>query len=236
MISVLLSSVAGMGSAFVGNRIYPIKGGADVSPPTPEEVKRATAEANKLTHLAADKAAKLAAAESYQINKAKNETPKEVSDSEPDEDSVVSPTVEPEKQESKLELEDSKEPSVTTEEPAKEVPNSTEEDLDKNSDKLATAIMDGFKMDADFAENVVSFIKTPVTSWKQIASTPSELKQKFMKTLTHPNLNKCPDALKNICKIVSVKYSNMKDFIEEKGYTPFGDETADALNVLSSNS
>ena len=220
MISVLLSSIAGMGSAFVGNKIYPIKGGAEIPPPTPEEVKKATAEA-------AEKAARLAAASPYQRKKSEHESSSEEgSDSESDlesdsDEETVVPIVESKKHPT-LELENTK----PIEEPVKEEPE---------ADKLARAIMDGFNMDDEFAKNVVMFIKTPVTLWRQIASTPSELKQKFMKTLTHPNLNKCPEALKNICKIVSVKYSNMKDFIEEKGYTPFGDETADALNVLSSN-
>jgi len=211
MISVLLSSLAGMGAAFVGNRIYPIKGGAEVAP---AEVKEATEAADKATGLAADKAAKLAAAESYQIKKAQEDEP---------------PT-----EEAKVE----EEPKPTEEAKVEEEPKPTEEakvEQQPESDKLTKAIMDGFGMDAEFAKNVVSFIKTPVRSWREIASTQSELKQKFMKTLTHPNLNKCPEALKNICKIVAVKYSNMKDFIEEKDYTPFEDETADALNVLSSN-
>jgi len=193
MISVLLSSLAGMGAAFVGNKVYPIKGGAEVAPPTPAEVKAATEDADKATHLTA---------EPYQIKKAQEDEP---------------PTEEAKVQEK---------PKPTEEAKVEEQPE---------SDKLTKAIMDGFGMDAEFAKNVVSFIKTPVRSWREIASTQSELKQKFMKTLTHPNLNKCPEALKNICKIVAVKYSNMKDFIEEKDYTPFEDETADALNVLSSN-
>jgi len=238
MISVLLSSAAGMGAAFVGNKIYPIKGGAEVPPPTPAEVKKATAEADKLTHIAADKAAKLAAAESYQIKKAQEDdsSSEEGSDSDSDEQKVMPSKIEITNPESKLDVEDTK----PTEEPIKEDTKPTEEPIKEEpkpeADKLTKAIIDGFKMNAEFAKNVVSFIKTPVTSWEQIASTPSELKQKFMKTLTHPNLNKCPEALKNICKIVSVKYSNMKDFIEKKGYTPFGDETADALSVLSSSS
>ena len=238
MISVLLSSAAGMGAAFVGNKIYPIKGGAEVPPPTPAEVKKATAEA-------ADKAARLAAADSYQIAKAqeiesssKEKTPIPLEPKLEVED-VPEPVKEetkqePVKEEPKQEPEPVKEETKAEPEPVKEEPEPVKEEPE--ADKLTKAIMDGFGMDAEFAKNVVAFIKTPVTSWEEIATTQSELRQKFMKTLTHPNLNKCPEALKNICKIVSVKYSNMKDFIEKKGYTPFGDETADALNVLSSSS
>ena len=179
MISVLLSSAAGIGAAFVGNTIYPIKGGGE-----PVEVKKAPAEEPK---------------------------PEETKEEE-----------QPNAEEPKLEKEEPKPEEAKPEEPRR--------------DKLTTAIMDGFKMDEEFARNVVDFIKTPVTSWKDIANTPTELRQKFKKTLTHPNLNKCPTVLKDVCKIVAVKYSNMKDFIDEKDYMAFGDETADALNVLSSSS
>lgn len=235
MISVLLSSAAGMGAAFVGNKIYPIKGGAEIPPPTPAEVKKATAEA-------ADKAARLAAADSYQIAKAQEieSSSKEKTPSPLEPKLEVKDVPEPVKEEAKPEPEPEPEPvkEEAEPEPVKEEPKQEPEPVkeEPEADKLTKAIMDGFGMDAEFAKNVVAFIKTPVTSWEEIASTQSELRQKFMKTLTHPNLNKCPEALKNICKIVSVKYSNMKDFIEKKGYTPFGDETADALNVLSSNS
>ena len=36
--SVLLASVAGIGSTFIGDRVYPIQGGGEITPPTPEEV------------------------------------------------------------------------------------------------------------------------------------------------------------------------------------------------------
>ena len=38
VVSIVLASVAGMGSAFVGNKFYPIQGGAIIPPPTLEEV------------------------------------------------------------------------------------------------------------------------------------------------------------------------------------------------------
>ena len=78
------------------------------------------------------------------------------------------------------------------------------------------------------------FIKTPVTEWKQIAGNPSELRRKFMQTLTHENLNKCPQNLKDVCKLVSIKYSNMKDFIEGNPYQNYGDQTQEATALLSS--
>ena len=88
-------------------------------------------------------------------------------------------------------------------------------------------------MDDEFANNVVAFIKTPVVEWKMIASDPRQLKQKFMRALTHPNLNKCPARLLDICKIVNIKYSNMLDLINGKPYTPYGDQSIDAAAVLS---
>lgn len=146
-ISIVLTSIAGMGSAFAGNRIYPIAGGAE-SP-------------------------------------------------------------------------------VIKEEPL--VSKSEEPDLKK-------AIMDGFDLDEEFANNLTLFIKTPVILWTNIASSPQELRQKFMKTLTHPNLNKCPESLTEICKLVSIKYSNMKDFIDNKDYSNFGDQTLEARTILSRSS
>ena len=64
-IATILSSVAGMGAAFLGNKIYPLIGGSAPPPPTPGEVKEAT-------RVAADKAEKLAAAELFEIKEAEN--------------------------------------------------------------------------------------------------------------------------------------------------------------------
>lgn len=201
-ISIFLTSLAGMGSAFVGNKIYPIKGGAVELPPTPADVEKATAEADKAANAAAVKAAKLAAAEPYQVKKAQ-----EAEEPVPEKTPAPEPTPEPV--------------------PALEAPPP----VDVNS--LEEAIKTGFNMDDEFSKNVVDFIKTPVVNWETIAPTPSELRRKFMKTLTHPNLNKCPAKLIDLCKIVNIKYSNMKDFIESNPYMPYGDQTKDAIALLS---
>jgi hypothetical protein len=58
-ITTVLSSIAGMGAAFIGNRIFPLTGGSRLPPPTPAEVEEAT-------RVAADKAQKLAAAEEFE--------------------------------------------------------------------------------------------------------------------------------------------------------------------------
>ena len=158
MISIVLTSIAGIGSAFVGNSIYPISGGAEKSDVKPEVP--------------------------------------EVPEEKP-----VEPEVEP------------------------------EEPLEPLEETIKTE----FGMDDEFAKNVVAFIKTPVTQWNSIAADPRELRQKFMRALTHPNLNKCPTRLLDICKIVNIKYSNMSDLINGKPYTPYGDQSVDAAAVLSGN-
>jgi hypothetical protein len=48
IVSVVLASLAGVGSAFIGNRIYPIKGGSELPPPSPEEVSEAAEKASQL--------------------------------------------------------------------------------------------------------------------------------------------------------------------------------------------
>jgi hypothetical protein len=200
-ISIFLTSLAGMGAAFVGNKIYPIKGGAVELPPTPADVKKATEEADKAASDAAVKAAKLAAADVYEVKKAQQA-----------EEPPPTPAPQP--------LPES-------------VPEETPAPVDVNT--LQEAIKTGFNKDDEFAKNVVDFIKTPVVNWEAIAPTPSELRRKFMKTLAHANQNKCPEKLLDLCKIVSIKYSNMKDSIEGNSYIPYGDQTAEVISLLSSN-
>jgi len=61
-----MASGAGIASAFVGNMIHPIKGGADYVPPTPADVAKATAEAERATNEADKKAQELRDAEPFQ--------------------------------------------------------------------------------------------------------------------------------------------------------------------------
>jgi hypothetical protein len=210
-ISIFLTSLAGMGAAFVGNKIYPITGGAVELPPTPADVKKATEEADKAASDAAVKAAKLAAADVYEVKKAQQVEQTPTPESVPEESSVSAP-----------------EP-IPAPVPALEAPAPV------NVNTLEEAIKTGFNKDDDFAKNVVDFIKTPVVNWETIAPTLSELRRKFMKTLTHANQNKCPAKLLDLCKIVSIKYSNMKDFIESNPYIPYGDQTEEVIALLSSN-
>ena len=216
-ISIALTSLAGMGAAFVGNRIYPLKGGAVELPPTPADVEKATAEADKAARAAAVKAAKLAAADLYQVKKAQKA--EDLPEPIPDETPVPEPVPE------ETPIPEPIPESITTAEPVPPV----RIDVSMLEEKIKTE----FNKDDEFAKNVIDFIKTPVVDWKAIAPTPSELRRKFMKTLTHANQNKCPPKLLDICKIVSIKYSNMKDFIENNRYTPFGDQTMEAIVLLS---
>jgi hypothetical protein len=239
VISVILTSIAGMGAAFVGSKIYPLKGGAEPPPPTPAEVKRATADA-------ADKAARLAAAEVYQIKaaeKAEQEGPTGPAEV-PEVPEVPTGPVEvpevPEVPTGPVEVPEVPEvPTGPVEVPVSptgpseelviaEVPTGT-----TGPRTLEQVIKDEFKMDDEFANNVMDFIKTPVMDWKKIATSPQVLRSKFRRTLSHPNLQKCPKELLDVCKIVNIKYSNMKDFIDGKSFVPYGDQTPEASTLLT---
>lgn len=155
-----------MGSAFVGNKVYPIQGGSIVSPSTPENIPKETKEAA-------------------------------------------------------YEQEMKEEPNI----------NASEE---KPVTDLKQQILQKFQVDDEAAQAITEFVQTPVVDWKTIADTPSDLRRKFVKTMTHPDQNKCPPKLLDLCKIVYVKYSNMMSFInEDPTYVPYGDQTSEAMNLLS---
>jgi len=224
VISVILTSIAGMGAAFVGSKIYPLKGGAETPPPTPAEVKRATADA-------ADKAARLAAAEIYQIKAAEN-AERETSPTGPTGPTEIPvPTGPTGPQEELVVREAPSAPSTPTEIPDPTGPTGPTGPVEKRT--IEQVIKDEFKMDDEFANNVMDFIKTHVADWKQIAGTPQVLRSKFRRTLSHPNLQKCPKELLDVCKIVNIKYSNMKDFIDGKSFVPYGDQTQEVSSLLT---
>jgi hypothetical protein len=50
--------------------------------------------------------------------------------------------------------------------------------------------------------------------------------------MVHADKNKCPVELLSLCNMVSVKFSNMKDFINNEQYDNIGDETQEALKIL----
>ena len=124
--------------------------------------------------------------------------------------------------------------AVTTLPPSETLPEAPPSEP-KDQSVLSSAIQSGFGMDQEFADGIMEFIQTPVGEWNKIASTPSELRRKFMRTLTHPNLNKCPQELLKVCELVSKKYSNMRDFIEGNSYQNDGDQTQEAIALLSSS-
>jgi hypothetical protein len=76
IVSVVLASLAGVGSAFIGNRIYPIKGGAELPPPSPEEVSEAAEKASQL-------AKRYAEAEQFQRDEAQEQPKTSLQTDEP---------------------------------------------------------------------------------------------------------------------------------------------------------
>jgi hypothetical protein len=126
------------------------------------------------------------------------------------------------------------EPEPTEEKEEEEKEEEEEENPTGGALGLQERIEQEFGMNEEFAANVMLFITTPVEDWAQIASTQDELFQKFKATLTDPQLGTCPATLKDICKIVVVKYTNMEKLINGKEYVPYGDQTEEATRLLSS--
>jgi hypothetical protein len=112
--------------------------------------------------------------------------------------------------------------------PEKPKPTLSEDELVN----LKNQISNGFGGADAIAESIVLFLKTPVKNWETISPDFASLTKKFRQTLTHPNLNKCPQNLLKICGLVSQKYSNMKDFIQGNEFTELGDQTFEAYQFL----
>jgi hypothetical protein len=87
----------------------------------------------------------------------------------------------------------------------------------------------------NFGKGITEFIQTPVEDWRLIANSPGELRKKYRDTMTHTDQGKCPTRLLELCKLVSIKYSNMRNFIEGNEYSPLGDQTQEAVAILSDN-
>ena len=86
-----------------------------------------------------------------------------------------------------------------------------------------------------FGKGISDFIKTPVEDWRLIASSAGELRKNYRDTMTHTDQGKCPTHLLELCKLVSIKYSNMRNFIDGKEYEKIGDQTQEAVAILSDN-
>jgi hypothetical protein len=216
VISIVLASISGMGAAFVGNKFHPIIGGSAKPPPSPSEVY---AEAQKT----AEMAERLANA---QIPPTATEEPVFTPSPEPE----PAPTPQPEPTPEQIPAvaptdENNQPPEIPTYLPTSETTGGAD---------IREQIKTEFGKDDTFADNVIDFIKTPVEDWTQIASTKEELFEKFRETLSDPDIGKCPANLKNICKIVVVKYMNMEKYIDgDQTAVTYGDQTDEASRLLS---
>jgi hypothetical protein len=120
------------------------------------------------------------------------------------------------------------------EEPPLKTTVETPPPVEQNPDleKLKSDLSVQFEGNDTASQYIVDFLKTPVEDWQEIASNFSELTRKFRLSLTHPNLNKCPTNVLQICQMVSQKYSNMKDLIQGNDFTELGDQTEEAIKLM----
>jgi hypothetical protein len=112
-VSIFLASAAGMGAAFLGNRIFPLKGGDQPPPPTPAEVAAAVKKAEK----ADTEASKLADKLAESVTEPEKEEVDAVTEPKKEE---VEPVAEPEKEEVDAVTEPKKEEVDAVTEPKKE--------------------------------------------------------------------------------------------------------------------
>ena len=82
------------------------------------------------------------------------------------------------------------------------------------------------------AENITLFIETPVMEWKKIAPTFRDIVKKYAKTMTHPDQNQCPPKLLEICKLVSTKFSHIRNYVINGTPDDLGDQTVETLAIL----
>jgi len=111
-----------------------------------------------------------------------------------------------------------------------ETPPPVEQKVDL--EKLKSDLSVQFNGNELASQYIVDFLKTSVKNWQEIAPNFSELTRKFRLSLTHPNLNKCPTNVLQVCQMVSQKYSNMKDLIQGNDFTELGDQTAEAVKLI----
>ena len=112
--------------------------------------------------------------------------------------------------------------------PKVETPTPKPVDLAALKSKIST----GFGGADDVADLIILFLQTPVKDWRAISEDFPSLTKKFRQTMTHPNLNKCPENLLKVCDIVSQKYSNMKDYNQGNAFTELGNQTSEAAQLL----
>ena len=83
------------------------------------------------------------------------------------------------------------------------------------------------------ADAIAEFIETPVMEWKTIAPTFREIVKKYAASMTHPDQNKCPPNVLEVCKLVSTKFSHIREYVTYDVEDPLGDQTSEALAILN---
>ena len=97
---------------------------------------------------------------------------------------------------------------------------------------LKQKIINILQINAETAQDITDFIKTPVVDWKKIASNEFDLDKKYDKV--YDILQKLPPKFIHFYRLVDEKRSDMSDYILGRKYDNKGDETETALAILSS--
>lgn len=111
--------------------------------------------------------------------------------------------------------------SLKAGEPAKDVPTDLRSELKKQFGNEVAA------------DAIADFIETPVMEWKTIAPTFREIVKKYAASMTHPDQNKCPPKFVDLCSLVSTKFSHIREYVTHGVDDPLGDQTSEALAILS---
>ena len=185
-ISIFLASAAGMGAAFLGNRIYPLKGGDDKPPPTPAEVAAAVKKAEKADTEASKLADKLAESgkplpelepEKEEVEPEPEKEEEEKTEPEPEEkEEEVESIPEPEKEEEE-EVESIPEPEKEEEEKTEPEPEEKEEEVEPepaNKEYIAKIEKD-LDVSPEIAEDIFTIINTPTA----VVNTLPDIAAKF---------------------------------------------------------
>ena len=197
-VSIFLASAAGMGAAFLGNRIFPLKGGDYKPPPTPAEVaaavknaERADSEASKLADQLASSGIPLPKPEPEQE---KEESQPEVQPEEEKKEEEEQP------EEEKKEEEDSlPEPELEKEE-VESLPEPEVQPEPKKDNKLyITKIKEKLGVSDEVAEDIFTIINTPTA----LVNTIPDITTKF-KAIKDSLIEKHEDVAKLVAsKILS---------------------------------
>ena len=179
-VSIFLASAAGMGAAFLGNRIFPLKGGDQPPAPTPAEVAAAVKKAEKADTEASKLADKLAES-GKPLPEPEPEKEEVESVSEPEKEEVE-PEPEPEEKEEEKEEEEKEEPEKEEVEP---VPEPEKEEVEpvrelqtqpEPANKKYIAKIEGdLDVSPEIAEDIFTIINTPTA----VVNTVPDIAGKF---------------------------------------------------------